>query len=64
MTYTFGQSLKDVNLRQNYGVWVIGTKSADKEGTSLPEPDYVFHDDDTLLVVGKEKAIERLQAIE
>lgn len=57
-----GKSLKDLNLRKNYGVWVVGVKDAlDGKLEMLPEADYALHSDQLLLVVGKKESLKRLR---
>lgn len=57
-----GKSLKDLNLRKNYGVWVVGVKDAlDGKLEMLPEADYALHSDQLLLLVGKKESLKRLR---
>jgi len=57
-----GKSLKELNLRKNYGVWVVGVKDAlDGKLEMLPEADYALHADQLLLLVGKKESLQRLR---
>lgn len=57
-----GRTLLEANLRQKYGIFVIGIKEVLKDQmVVLPPPEMKMHDEQLLLVVGKTKDLERLQ---
>ncbi len=63
-----GKSLKETNIRAKYGVEVILIRKLveQKEGIqdrpgAIPTPDYVIEQGDTLLVLGDDKAIQKLR---
>jgi len=55
-----GQSLVQLQLRNRYNVFVIAIKSADRKIAFLPPGDTVLTQDNTLVVIGKDKDIQRL----
>jgi len=59
-----GKSLKELDLRNKYGVQVIAIKELIPEKTTfVPRADFVIKDSDILIIVGKEKALEKINAI-
>ncbi|ONI45287.1 potassium transporter Trk [Epulopiscium sp. SCG-B10WGA-EpuloA2] len=54
-----GKSIVDVNLRNRYGINVIAIQRKGKLDIS-PRPDYVFLEDDVLVVVGQNERIKAL----
>ncbi len=68
-----GLKLKDLHLRERFKINVVAIKYKEKEITEdgensyvekildVPDPDYVFTPDTTLVVVGEESAIERFK---
>lgn len=63
-----GKSLKQLNLRVNYGLNIIAIKSIDKDNKEtvnpIPEADYKIKGQDKLMIVGPNENIERLKKIE
>lgn len=58
-----GKTIKDANVRAKYGVNIIGIKRHDK-ARILPPPDYVFKENQHLMVLGsKENVTEILKHI-
>ena len=57
-----GKSLLDLNLRRNYGVEVLVIKRGDKVKVIPSALDSMEHGD-TLVILGKDKDIEKLRAI-
>lgn len=54
-----GLSLEDANIRRLYQIWVIAIKDVLTGKLSMfPEPEYVFGNDQLLIVVGKHKDME------
>lgn len=54
-----GKSIKEVNFRVKYHVSILGTKKGDKTNL-LPPADYVFREDEHLLVIGKQEDVEQI----
>lgn len=58
-----GLSLADAQIRRSYGLTVIGYRSGGTGSRiTLPDPDYVIREGDTLLLVGDEEAVGRFFA--
>ena len=56
-----GKTLRDLNLRRDYGVAVIAVHDVLTDlMTPVPDPDESLKDSDTLLVAGKEEDLARL----
>lgn len=57
-----GRTLADLDLRNRYGVSVIGVKEYITGARRMnPPPDYVIQDDMSLLIMGRDEQVERLQ---
>lgn len=68
-----GMKLKDLHLRERFKINVVAIKYREKEISDdgeniyvekildVPDPDYIFTPDTTLVVVGEESAIERFK---
>lgn len=56
-----GRSIKDINIRANYGVNIIAVERNGDINVS-PGPDYILQEDDLLVVVGKNQSIRELEA--
>ncbi|MHC2068483.1 NAD-binding protein [Bremerella sp. T1] len=57
-----GKSLMQLNLRQQYGVWVVGIKdSMTGKLEMFPDGGYTLGCDQLLLVVGKQSSLEQLR---
>lgn len=54
-----GKTILEIDVRKNYNVNVIATKKGDVIVPSL-KADYVFEGDDHLIVIGKDKEINKL----
>ena len=54
-----GRSIRDIDIRKKYGVNIIGTKLGDVTNI-LPEPEYVFHRDEHLMIIGQRATVEKL----
>jgi CIC family chloride channel protein len=62
-SYFAGKTLRDLNVRSDYGVEVILIRQAKKFGwktTIVPLPDYRLAHGDVLLIAGEEKDVRRL----
>lgn len=58
-----GKSLSQLDLRNKYGIQVIAVKEIIPEKTTLiPSADFVIKDSDILIVLGEEKALDRLSS--
>ncbi|QQS34942.1 MAG: chloride channel protein [Ignavibacteriales bacterium] len=61
-----GRSIRQLNIRKEYGVDVLSIKTKEKKGeriNAIPNPDYVIKIDDTLLIAGEVKNINLLQSV-
>jgi trk system potassium uptake protein TrkA len=54
-----GHSIKDINVRARYNTNIIGIKSTDGR-IAMPGPDYIFHPDEHLMVMGQQKDLETI----
>jgi CIC family chloride channel protein len=62
-----GKSIRDLNIRANYGVDVLSVKSMEKRGEkikAIPNPDYVIQKDDLLIIAGEIKSINVLKHLD
>jgi len=58
-----GRSLKDLDLRNRYGIQVMAVRELVPERTVyVPQADFVIKDSDILIVMGDEKSLEKLCA--
>jgi len=55
------QSLLDANLRQRFGVIVVGIQRHDKQMSFNPEPDTIIGGGDKLVVLGRPESLKRLE---
>jgi len=59
-----GKSLKELNLRANYKVYVVAVKELDPENFILvPPASFVIKESDILMMLGKSKDIERIDKL-
>ncbi len=56
-----GQSILDANLRQRYGVIVVGIQRQDRRMEFNPEPDTAIRAGDKLVVLGRPESLKRLE---
>jgi voltage-gated potassium channel len=56
------QSVLQANLRQRYGVIVIGIQRADRRMEFNPEPETAIHAGDKLVVLGRPDSLKQLEA--
>ena len=56
------QSILDANLRQRYGVIVVGIQRQDRSMEFNPEPDTAIRAGDSLVVLGRPDSLRRLEA--
>lgn len=54
-----GSSIREVDFRNRYGINIIGVKKQDKT-TILPPADYVFCEDEHLMVIGQKANVESI----
>ncbi|GBD92132.1 H(+)/Cl(-) exchange transporter ClcA [bacterium BMS3Abin04] len=62
-----GKSIRELNIRANYGVDVLSVKTREKhreEIKAIPSPDYVIKQGDRLVIAGEIKSINVLKAIQ
>jgi voltage-gated potassium channel len=55
------QSIVQANLRQRYGVIIIGIQRVDRRMDFNPEPDTAIHTGDKLVVLGRPDSLKRLE---
>jgi trk system potassium uptake protein TrkA len=63
----WGQSLKDLSLRSEYGINIISIYESNElrdRDAMIPHPDTVIKEGQVLLVVGEEQAIKRLSQMD
>ncbi len=59
-----GKSLKDLDLRNTFGVQVLAIKEIIPEKTTfVPLADFVIKDSDILVIMGEEKALEKINSL-
>jgi trk system potassium uptake protein TrkA len=59
-----GKSLRELDLRNKYGIQVIAIRELVPERTVyVPKADFVLKDSDVLIVMGDEKKLEKLNAL-
>jgi voltage-gated potassium channel len=56
------RTILDVNLRQRFGVIVVGIQRQDRHMDFNPEPDTAIHAGDQLVVLGRREALKALEA--
>lgn len=58
----YGKSLKELNMREQYGVFAIAVKElVPPRFVFLPGPDFVVKPSDILILIGREAALHRLR---
>jgi trk system potassium uptake protein TrkA len=59
-----GKTLKDLDLRNKYGIQVIAIKEIIPEKiTYIPKADFVIKDSDILVIMGKEKQLSKINSL-
>lgn len=59
-----GKSLKELDLRNKYGIQVIAVRELVPERTIyVPRADFVIKDSDVLIVMGEEKQLDKLMSL-
>ncbi|MBK7631747.1 MAG: chloride channel protein [Ignavibacteriales bacterium] len=61
-----GKSIRELNIRSEYGVDVLSIKTKEKRGekiTAIPSPDYIIKEDDTLIIAGEIKKINLVRSL-
>lgn len=59
-----GRSIRDVNIRQKYGATIVAIKDILQDQLIIaPSADYIFMPDSALIVLGKQKDIEKLRRL-
>jgi trk system potassium uptake protein TrkA len=62
-----GKSIRELNIRANYGVDVLSIKTMEKRGEkikAIPNPDYIIQEDDLLVIAGEIKSINVLKHLD
>jgi trk system potassium uptake protein TrkA len=58
-----GKSLKELDLRNKYGVQIIAVKGLVPETTTLiPTGDFIIKDSDILIIMGEDKQLEKISS--
>ena len=55
-----GKSLRDSNLKQNYGVNIIGVKKINQEMIIAPGPETRLDEDDIMVLIGNDEGLEKI----
>jgi trk system potassium uptake protein TrkA len=59
-----GKSLKELDLRNKYGIQIIAIKELIPEKTSfVPRADFVIKDSDILIIMGEEKKLQKINSL-
>jgi len=59
-----GRSLKELDLRNKYGIQVIAIKELIPEKTNfVPRADFVIKDSDILIIMGEEKKLQKINSL-
>ncbi len=59
-----GKSLKELDLRNKYGIQVIAIKELIPEKTNfVPRADFVIKDSDILIIMGEEKNLQKINSL-
>ena len=59
-----GKNLRELDLRNKYGIQVIAIKELIPEKTTfVPKADFVLKDSDILVIMGEDKQLEKINAI-
>ncbi len=59
-----GKSLKELDLRNKYGIQVIAIRELIPEKTTfVPKADFVLKDSDILVIMGEEKQLEKINSL-
>lgn len=59
-----GKSLKELDLRNNYGIQIIAIKELIPEKTAfIPKADFVIKDSDVLIIMGQEKELAKINLL-
>lgn len=59
-----GKSIKDLQLRNKYGVQIIAIKELVPERiTSMPTPDFVMKDSDILVIMGSDESLGKISEL-
>lgn len=60
-----GKSIKTLNLRDTYNVHIIAVKQDDTENYELiPSPDFIIHEHDILIMIGKYQDIQNIKELQ
>jgi len=57
-----GKSLRELNLREKFGIQVIVIKETVPPGVIVPTAGFILKDSDILVIMGKDEAIKRVQS--
>ena len=59
--YKYTKSLAEMDIRKNTGATVFGFKDATQGIIFSPDPKTIFHNDDILILLGKENSIREFK---
>lgn len=54
-----GKSIRNIDIRSRYNLNILGIKNSEHLDP-MPDPDRIFHENDHVMIIGKNKDIERL----
>ena len=60
-----GQTVKDLDIRRNYGVTVVAINRRGERGERkviIPDPDKIFKKGDMLVLIGSSDALKQLKS--
>ncbi|MBR6407306.1 MAG: TrkA family potassium uptake protein [Clostridia bacterium] len=55
-----GKSIASINVRRKYNVNIIAIKGANKRISTMPEPDYIFKEDDHIIAAGRQADLMKM----
>lgn len=54
-----GKSIKELGIRNRYHINILGTKKNDNANL-MPGPDYVIHEEEHLMVIGRRVDVDKI----
>ncbi len=62
-----GKSIRELGIRAKYGVDILSVKTHNKNRElikAIPNPDYVFNEDDVIIIAGEQKNINKIRLLD
>jgi CIC family chloride channel protein len=62
-----GKSIKELNIRARFGVDILSVKTVSKKSAqikAIPSPDYVFQENDSIILAGEVKNINKIKILD